>query len=420
MKEPIHWMFGLFIIWLIICAVRGWYAGNNRSVLISDLKGFMYLFLVPVSINCITDKKRIKTITDVVLVGTFLQVVLVFIINVLCSSDISNFRRMHNYIIDISLGTVTDVSDSVFRIFMYSSPYLIVACVIVVVRQVQEKKMKLSYAILTAFYLNTLLLTFTRSLYLSAGITAIAAVVLAIVLYQKQIKVLLKYLAVTVLCTVIVVAGEEIVFEANYFNFAVARVFNTELQFSYTSTLLSRIRGDEEVEEAVSEEEIQEQEIAEQAETTAEETQVQENPEELKSEEENQKEYLMQTVDSDELRAVTESELKELIQAHPIVGNGLGASAPSREGPDEYFYLDILARMGIIGVVLYSAPYIYMVLMTRKNKKVVMVVCAMLPFWIATAFNQWMNAAIGITWYAVCVAIVRVMSADEVLKSDKC
>lgn len=415
MKEPFHWMFGLFIIWLIVCAVRGFQAGNNLSVLISDLKGFMYLFLVPVSINCITNEKRIKTITDVVLAGTFLQVILVFVINVLCSTDISNFRRMHNYIIEISLGTVTDVSDSVFRIFMYSSPYLIVACVIVVFRQVQEKKMKLSYAILTAFYLNTLLLTFTRSLYLSAGITAIAAVVLAIVLYQKQIKVLLKYLAVTVLCTVIVVAGEEIVFEANYFNFAVARVFNTELQFSYTSTLLSKIRGDEEVEEAVPEEEIQEQ-----AKTTAEETQVQEDSEESKSEEENQKEYLMQTVDSDELRAVTESELKELIQAHPIVGNGLGASAPSREGPDEYFYLDILARMGIIGVVLYLAPYIYMVLMTRKNKKVVMVVCAMLPFWIATAFNQWMNAAIGISWYAVCVAIARVMSTDRLLKSETC
>ncbi len=46
-----------------------------------------------------------------------------------------------------------------------------------------------------------------------------------------------------------------------------------------------------------------------------------------------------------------------MISNNPIFGNGLGASINSREdGLVEYFYYDILNKMGVVGVVLFFLP----------------------------------------------------------------
>lgn len=380
-KNPMNIFMGIFLIWLIICALRGWKTGNNQVVLLSDLKGFMYLFLIPISINCITDRKRIDNISNVMLLGAFVQAMMVFVINVLCSVDISYLHAMYYPVYEMGLGTVSIVSDSIFRIFMNSAPYLIVACVIAVFRQFQRERRGIFYSILTAFYLNAILLSYTRSLYGSAGITAVVVFVVAVMVYPKRIKETIKYAVVTALCTMLLISVQEIVFEANYLNFAVARTFNSEIKFSYTSTLLSKIR-EKNVVYPDSEEEKADTE-----------------------EEQAQKGYLKQTEASDELRRITQSELIDLAKAKPILGNGLGACSITRNGPDEYFYLDVLARMGIIGMVLYLIPYMYMFWLIKKNQFVVVIVCLVLPFWIATAFNPWMNAAIGISCYSVAIAM---------------
>ena len=380
-KDPMNIFIGLFLIWLIICAFRGWNGGNNREVLMADLKGFMYLLLVPISINSVTNKKRIRNILNVILVGAFLQAMIVFVINVLCSLDISYLHSMYYPVYEIGLGTVSIVSNSIFRIFMNSAPYLIVACVIVVFRQFQQEKKGILYPLLTAFYLNAILLSYTRSLYGSAGITAVVVFIVAFVIFPGRIKVAMKYTVATILCTIFLISAQEIVFEANYFNFAASRTFNSEIKISYTSTLLSRIRR------MMGTSSNLEDENNEMEETQA------------------QKGYLDRTVASDKLRKITQSELLELVKENPMFGNGLGACSITRNGPDEFFYLDVLARMGIIGIVLYLIPYLYMFLLVKKNRFVGMMICLLLPFWIATAFNPWMNAAIGISCYSVVIAM---------------
>lgn len=381
-QEPMNLLFALFIIWLIVCAVRGWIYGNNREVFMSDIKGFMYLFLVPISINCVTNKKRIDTILNVVLLGAFIQALIVFIINGLCSKDISFLHAMYYPVFEMGLGTVSVVSNSIFRIFMNSAPYLIVACVIVVFRQFQKEKKRLFYPLLTAFYLNAILLSYTRSLYGSAGITAITVLIFVMIMYPQQIKVGVRYILITAFCTVMLIVTEEFVFEASYLNFAVSRTFNTDIKFSYASTLRAKLREKNGVEN---------DEVYEQLEI------------------ESQEAYLGRTEESDEFRKLTQRDLLKLVKANPIIGNGLGACSETRNGPDEYFYLDVLARMGGVGLILYMLPYICVIIRAMKNKKGVLAVCTMFPFWIATAFNPWMNAAIGIVWYAISVAIEKEM-----------
>ena len=99
----------------------------------------------------------------------------------------------------------------------------------------------------------------------------------------------------------------------------------------------------------------------------------------------------------------------------------MGASAPSREsGLDEYFYLDVLARMGIVGLVLYVLPFAYIVIVGLKKRKELTVfddgcsaVCGMVGFWAITWFNPWMNAVLGIACYALCMTIPQNLTDTE-------
>ena len=104
-----------------------------------------------------------------------------------------------------------------------------------------------------------------------------------------------------------------------------------------------------------------------------------------------------------------------------LIGCGLGASAANREkGVDEYFYLDMLARTGIVGLVLYILPFGYVVLWCLRRRSLLRecpegaaVVCGLCTFWVVTWFNPWMNAVLGIAWYAVTLSVPQALEEQN-------
>ena len=115
----------------------------------------------------------------------------------------------------------------------------------------------------------------------------------------------------------------------------------------------------------------------------------------------------------EQLRQETKDSLNVYIQRSPIIGCGLGASAANRDkGVDEYFYLDMLARTGVVGLLLYMLPFGYVVVWCLRRRELLRecpegaaVVCGLCTFWIVTWFNPWMNAVLGIAWYAVTLSV---------------
>jgi len=73
------------------------------------------------------------------------------------------------------------------------------------------------------------------------------------------------------------------------------------------------------------------------------------------------------TANSNETRAATVNGLKAIIKEYPVIGRGLGATGEERDGADEYFYLDVLARMGIVGLLLYMMPLLLVLLRRRQD-----------------------------------------------------
>lgn len=117
--------------------------------------------------------------------------------------------------------------------------------------------------------------------------------------------------------------------------------------------------------------------------------------------------------------------LKESIYKNPVFGNGLGAAIPYLDGLVEYFYYDIVNKMGIIGLFLYLLPIIFMG--TVKNTKSYLVLdsrftylhitffVGLIYFLSITATNPCMNTTTGILYY--CMAMSAIVSIKHKIRS---
>jgi len=420
--KPLILMFIAFIIYLIVCAVRGLLGNGRMNVLISDLKGFTWLFLMPLVIVLVTDRNRFESLLTVIVIGGVIQATVVFLTNLLCCFILENSTLLESYFIQNQIGTVDRITNGFFRIFMNSSPYMTIACAIALIRQVQAGRPLLRYVLSIAWMSCAILVSFTRSLYGCNLIVMLCVSIGTFLFFHTGWKKHIKLLVITAAATGCLFFAAEFTFNANYFNFAIARTFGTEIHNSLAMDLRSTL---EEWLTPESDNATQVPNAAPQVDTLskAADNTILRNTS-TPSGMDPQKEYLNMTQASDALRKQTQQELLTLIAQNPVFGHGLGAYAPVRDtgsqpdtdGLDEFFYLDMLARTGVVGLLLYIAPFGYIVYCFLKARKQIQLMpgalamlCGMVGFWAITWFNPWMNAVLGITAYALCCTIPQLL-----------
>lgn len=382
LKKPSIWLTLIFVAWLAFCAWLGIRSNNRMDVLITDVKGFMWLFLIPVFVAVVRSRDRLRTLLSWVLAGAVIQAALILAVNAaVVLSD--NPEPLCRWLTAHSIGLVDIVSNKLVRVFFKSSPYMIVGCVVVLFRQARAPKLRWRYVLAVALLFNALLLSYTRSLYGALGLTAVLSLTAVLILCPAGRKRVLAFLLAAVVCFGMLVTVQEFVLEGSYLSFAVSRTIGQEVPTSWASQLRGRIRGD------ISDDKPNDAEM------------------------DRQRSYIEVTEKSDRFRQETQDGLKDCIRRSPIIGCGLGAAAASRDsGVDEYFYLDMLARTGIVGLVLYMLPFGYVVLWCLRRRSLLRecpegaaVVCGLCTFWVVTWFNPWMNAVLGIAWYAVTLSV---------------
>lgn len=390
LKKPSIWLTLIFVAWLAFCAWLGIRSNNRMDVLITDVKGFMWLFLIPVFVAVVRSRDRLRTLLSWVLAGAVIQAALILAVNAaVVLSD--NPEPLCRWLTAHSIGLVDIVSNKLVRVFFKSSPYMIVGCVVVLFRQARAPKLRWRYVLAVALLFNALLLSYTRSLYGALGLTALISIVAVLILCPAGRKRVLAFLLAAVVCFGVLVTVQEFVLEGSYLSFAVSRTIGQEVPTSWASQLRGRIRGD------ISDDKPNDAEM------------------------DRQRSYIEVTEKSDRFRQETQDGLKDCIRRSPIIGCGLGAAAASRDsGVDEYFYLDMLARTGIVGLLLYILPFGYVVLWCLRRRSLlrecpegVAVVCGLCTFWIVTWFNPWMNAVLGIAWYAVTLSVPQALEEQN-------
>ena len=390
LKKPSIWLTLIFVAWLAFCAWLGIRSNNRMDVLITDVKGFMWLFLIPVFVAVVRSRDRLRTLLSWVLAGAVIQAALILAVNAaVVLSD--NPEPLCRWLTAHSIGLVDIVSNKLVRVFFKSSPYMIVGCVVVLFRQARAPKLRWRYVLAVALLFNALLLSYTRSLYGALGLTALISIVAVLILCPAGRKRVLAFLLAAVVCFGVLVTVQEFVLEGSYLSFAVSRTIGQEVPTSWASQLRGRIRGD------ISDDKPNDAEM------------------------DRQRSYIEVTEKSDQFRQETQDGLKDCIRRSPIIGCGLGAAAASRDsGVDEYFYLDMLARTGIVGLVLYMLPFGYVVLWCLRRRSLLRecpegaaVVCGLCTFWVVTWFNPWMNAVLGIAWYAVTLSVPQALEEQN-------
>lgn len=390
LKKPSIWLTLIFVAWLAFCAWLGIRSNNRMDVLITDVKGFMWLFLIPVFVAVVRSRDRLRTLLSWVLAGAVIQAALILAVNAaVVLSD--NPEPLCRWLTAHSIGLVDIVSNKLVRVFFKSSPYMIVGCVVVLFRQARAPKLRWRYVLAVALLFNALLLSYTRSLYGALGLTALISIVAVLILCPAGRKRVLAFLLAAVVCFGVLVTVQEFVLEGSYLSFAVSRTIGQEVPTSWASQLRGRIRGD------ISDDKPNDAEM------------------------DRQRSYIEVTEKSDQFRQETQDGLKDCIRRSPIIGCGLGAAAASRDsGVDEYFYLDMLARTGIVGLLLYMLPFGYVVLWCLRRRELLRecpegaaVVCGLCTFWIVTWFNPWMNAVLGIAWYAVTLSVPQALEEQN-------
>lgn len=390
LKKPSIWLTLIFVAWLAFCAWLGIRSNNRMDVLITDVKGFMWLFLIPVFVAVVRSRDRLRTLLSWVLAGALIQAALILAVNAaVVLSD--NPEPLCRWLTARSVGLVDIVSDKLVRVFFKSSPYMIVGCVVVLFRQARAPKLRWRYVLAVALLFNALLLSYTRSLYGALGLTAVLSITAVLILCPAGRKRVLAFLLAAVVCFGVLVTVQEFVLEGSYLSFAVSRTIGQEVPTSWASQLRGRIRGD------ISDDKPNDAEM------------------------DRQRSYIEVTEKSDRFRQETKDGLKDCIRRSPIIGCGLGAAAASRDsGVDEYFYLDMLARTGIVGLLLYMLPFGYVVLWCLRRRSLLRecpegaaVVCGLCTFWVVTWFNPWMNAVLGIAWYAVTLSVPQALEEQN-------
>lgn len=390
LKKPSIWLTLIFVAWLAFCAWLGIRSNNRMDVLITDVKGFMWLFLIPVFVAVVRSRDRLRTLLSWVLAGAVIQAALILAVNAaVVLSD--NPEPLCRWLTARSVGLVDIVSNKLVRVFFKSSPYMIVGCVVVLFRQARAPKLRWRYVLAVALLFNALLLSYTRSLYGALGLTAVLSITAVLILCPAGRKRVLAFLLAAVVCFGVLVTVQEFVLEGSYLSFAVSRTIGQEVPTSWASQLRGRIRGD------ISDDKPNDAEM------------------------DRQRSYIEVTEKSDQFRQETQDGLKDCIRRSPIIGCGLGAAAASRDsGVDEYFYLDMLARTGIVGLVLYMLPFGYVVLWCLQRRSLLRecpegaaVVCGLCTFWVVTWFNPWMNAVLGIAWYAVTLSVPQALEEQN-------
>lgn len=375
LKNKMLWAVLIWGVWLILSTVNGIMHGNRVDLIVSSWIGFASFVILPGALCVLRDKKRIEIMMKVMIAGSLVlavQSLLVLIAYQILPG--AAFDELNLFILYGELGGCTVVDEAVIRVFLRSHPLMIASCAFCVYFSFREKSENIwKCCISIALCLFSLMLSYTRSVYF--GI--LAAVVILVLFFTfaagKEARIrFFKVLGRTVAVLVAMILVCDIVCQGFFLSYGIYRTTGIDVAAKVSSAL-----GVER------EENTESSEITEPSQSTEPSDPTEVTTPQISLEDINAR--------SDNIRAATLQELYEKIAQRPLAGHGVGAMLEVRpEGDNEYFFLDLIFKMGIIGCALYLLPFLFMIANCLK----------------ATYKKHIQNLAECVAWLAGLVGIV--------------
>ena len=361
-RELVRSLFFLLLVLLALVlainAVRGFIGGHSRYVLSSDLRKFAYFALFPSIFCLVASRQRLRMLARVICAGGLLLALTVLIMNLWHPVNDPVWPHLNAWINGSLFALIFPISDTLFRFQPFSAMSMACSCGLFLYFYVRSSsRARFLYPIGSGICLISLLLTFSRAVYVGVLVAAVAAVAGLLLVYPKSRLKLLGGLGIAVLSFGVILASVNTLNHTDVMQVALDRTFGGMTGISDSVTpgkSSSSPDGGDSSSKAESSSSQGGTESVSSGPGSA-------NSELSKDELYDDYEYTQEIQqESDEYRQNLEASLIQDFLKNPVFGNGLGLAAQSADGLVEYTFLDLLVKIGVVGLLVFLAPALLM------------------------------------------------------------
>lgn len=373
----------VFMVVIFIAAIRGFVGKQNTTILLSDFKGFLNFLIVFPMMAVLYKKNRVISFLKMLSLSLGVVSVLGIILAFYLQMPLEMRRGAYDFFDGYSICMITELTGKVTRIFFNSGSRLFFAgFALSIVFSLIENKRKIIWIFIASLDIFGVFISYTRSGYLAFVIGIFAFVVLILLFYRDFFKTLAIRACFVGGIVVVLIGMVSVAEKVNLVDVAINRCLFAGAEIEDTNTNV-------------------------------------EKPSDNKNDKNNKNDKSELTNKKAEIQNLAIREQRktlalENIKKHPLFGGGLGVSNDINDGFIEYFYLDILSKIGFIGFIIFIIPFLFSVFDTIilrdvfcKEQRLLALAAQLgcLFVFVISYFNPCLNSSVGLFMYSLALVL---------------
>lgn len=370
----------VFMVVIFIAAIRGFVGKQNTTILLSDFKGFLNFLIVFPMMAVMYKKNRVISFLKMLCGSLGVVSVLGIILAFYLQMPLEMRRGAYDFFDGYNICMITELTGKVTRIFFNSGSRLFFAgFALSIVFSLIENKRKIIWIFIASLDIFGVFISYTRSGYLAFVIGIFAFVVLILLFYRDFFKTLAIRACFVGGIVVVLIGMVSVAEKVNLVDVAINRCLFAGAEIEDTNTNVEKPSDNK-------------------------------NNKNDKSELTNKKAEIQNLA----IREQRKTLALENIKKHPLFGGGLGVSNDINDGFIEYFYLDILSKIGFIGFIIFIIPFLFSVFDTIilrdvfcKEQRLLALAAQLgcLFVFVISYFNPCLNSSVGLFMYSLALVL---------------
>lgn len=371
----------VFMVVIFIAAIRGFVGKQNTTILLSDFKGFLNFLIVFPMMAVLYKKNRVISFLKMLSLSLGVVSVLGIILAFYLQMPLETRRGAYDFFDGYNICMITELTGKVTRIFFNSGSRLFFAgFALSIVFSLIENKRKIIWIFIASLDIFGVFISYTRSGYLAFAIGIFAFVVLILLFYRDFFKTLAIRACFVGGIVVVLIGMVSVAEKVNLVDVAINRCLFAGAEIEDTNTNV-------------------------------------EKPSDNKNDKNNKNDKLTNEKAEIQNLAIREQRKTlaiENIKKHPFLGGGLGVSNDINDGFIEYFYLDILSKIGFIGFIIFIIPFLFSAFDTIilrdvfcKEQRLLALAAQLgcLFVFVISYFNPCLNSSVGLFMYSLALVL---------------
>lgn len=371
----------VFMVVIFIAAIRGFVGKQNTTILLSDFKGFLNFLIVFPMMAVMYKKNRVISFLKMLCLSLGVVSVLGIILAFYLQMPLEIRHWAYDFFDGYNICMITELTGRVTRIFFNSGSRLFLAgFALSIVFSLIENKRKIIWIFIASLDIFGVFISYTRSGYLAFAIGIFAFVVLILLFYRDFFKPLAIRACFVAGIVVVLIGTVSVAEKANLVDVAINRCLFAGAEIEDNDTNVDK-------------------------------------PSDNKNDKNNKNDKLTNEKAEIQNLAIREQRKTlalENIKKHPLFGGGLGVSNDINDGFIEYFYLDILSKIGFIGFIIFIIPFLFSVFDTIilrdvfcKEQRLLALAAQLgcLFVFVISYFNPCLNSSVGLFMYSLALVL---------------